>query len=718
MSRSRWVRAAMRTVLVALVVAVCAGIACCSAAPASAAASPSAPMLPIPGLPDCQTPPTPQSPDRGLGGFITPRPADPPPINADPFTDGSGVSLYETTGLAGYRWHMYVDSCLPGPGQATNGALNSTANSLMSLPVLAVGTVATLADAVYNQTWLEVLDRPVAYVSDALYDGFTRPFFPVLAVAVGVVMLVSIRRARLSAAIGTGVLVLVAGTLASFAANYPRTVADVTDQVTATAIVAVNGTIAGSDDADPATATIAPLVDAILFDRWVAGTLGDSSSPTARQYGPELYEASTLTWAETQLVRADPDGAGADLLDDKRQQWRDATAAVQESDPDAYEYLTGARSLDRVGHALVALALIGILPFLLMSLLLVAMSYLIIRLVVMFLPMVALVALLLRGTLRSLASLTAAAVVNSVVFAVGAAVTVYLYGVFLSPDSGIPALLGILLAFLVGIAMWIVLSPYRRLTTMVRGTDAVKTTREEYRRYKKATTDLAGGAARFAGGSAKVAAGSLLASKVRGRQDDTGSRRDVDSEPYRIGPDTIRPEHFVTAAPATPGDGYRTGPPAELLPAGTAPLVAIAAPRARALPAPRDHSSMTDAQAGSATPPRATPERIERPIPLEPGSTPLQTPPGGPPVTPDFSAARSGDAVGTGLPEDGPDGCRPEMMPVQGFDPVVVDGRSAVIIHTLDGPVLDPQAGGATDVAGDPQVVTGEVVTSRRGTGE
>ncbi|MGF1662546.1 MAG: hypothetical protein ACFCVG_08745, partial [Kineosporiaceae bacterium] len=485
------------------------------AAPAPAAAAPLA-ALPVPGLPDCQGEPAPQSPDRGFNGYVTPVPTDPPPADADPFAPDATVTVYETTGLAGYRWHMYVDSCVTGPGQATNQALTSSANALMAVPVLCLGVIATLADVVYNQRWLEVLDRPVGYVSEALMTGFTEPFLPVVLVAVALVMIVSVRRARLSAAIGTAVLVLVAITLATFAADYPTRVSGVTDDITAGAVISISGALAGSREASPDVATVSPLVEAMLYDRWVAGTLGDTTSPTARTYGPRLYRASTLSWAEVEVVRSDPDGAGADLLAAKQEQWEAAAAAVERTDPDAYEYLTGARSIDRVGHAIVALALIAILPFLAVALVLVALSYLIIRMIIMFLPLVALVALLVRGTLSGLASLAAAAVVNSVVFAVGAAVAAYLYGVFLSPSSGIPALLGILLAFLVSVALWILLSPYRRLTRLVRSRDALTAGTREAER-------LGGGVKGFAAGVGKVAlgvfAGRRAADAAAGRGD-------------------------------------------------------------------------------------------------------------------------------------------------------------------------------------------------------
>ena len=650
-----------RALLVALLLAGVLG-----AVGASSAAAVAVPAFPIPGLPDCQSPPPAQAPDRGFGGFITPTPLEPPPLDVDPFTEGSGVSLYETTGLAGYRWHMYTDSCITGPGQATNQALTSAANSLLSIPVLAVGLVATLADVVYNQAWLAVLDEPVAYVSDALYEGFTQPFMPVVVIVVGVVLLAGIRRARLSAALGTGVLVLVAGTLAAFAVNYPTRVADLTDQVTSTAVVSVNGAIAGSGNASPAVATVSPLVESILYDRWVAGTLGDTTSPTAREYGPVLYDASTLTWAETELVRSDPGGAGEDLIEAKQEQWREAADAVQESDPDAYEYLTGARSLDRVGHALVAFALISILPFLAMSLLLVAMSYLIIRLIVMFLPLVALLALVLRGTLHSLGSLAASAIINSVVFAVGAAVTAYLYGVFLSPDSGIPALLGILLAFLVSIALWILLSPYRRLTSMVRGTDAVKQSKREVERVKGNTRSFAMGAGKvalgvFAGNKAADAANKLTTSEEQVAEDGR----------YREGPGAVRPELFAVDRNAT------TGPPAALPSGGGQQPVAIAPRRVHAL------AGRPTLPAGTGAP---APER---------GSTSV--------------AVLDRDEVSAGhVDADVPRGGdrRPELTPLRDFDPVVVDGEAVSVLHTLDGAVVDlPDATGP--------VVPGSVIATR-----
>ena len=45
------------------------------------------------------------------------------------------------------------------------------------------------------------------------------------------------------------------------------------------------------------------------------------------------------------------------------------------------------------------------------------------------------------------------------------------------------------------------------------------------------------------------------------------------------------------------------------------------------------------------------------------------------------------------------------MVPLQDFDPVVVDGRGVAVIHTLDGPVID-----LADAPGE--VIAGEVTST------
>jgi hypothetical protein len=57
--------------------------------------------------------------------------------------------------------------------------------------------------------------------------------------------------------------------------------------------------------------------------------------------------------------------------------------------------------------------------------------------------------------------------VNSVVFGIGAAVTIRVLGLILDPRSSIPGWLALALMPLFGFVMWVALRPFRRLTSMV-----------------------------------------------------------------------------------------------------------------------------------------------------------------------------------------------------------------------------------------------------------
>jgi hypothetical protein len=57
--------------------------------------------------------------------------------------------------------------------------------------------------------------------------------------------------------------------------------------------------------------------------------------------------------------------------------------------------------------------------------------------------------------------------VNSVIFGIGAAVTIRVLGLILDPASKLPGWLSLVLMPLFSVIMWVALKPFRRLTTMV-----------------------------------------------------------------------------------------------------------------------------------------------------------------------------------------------------------------------------------------------------------
>ena len=72
-----------------------------------------------------------------------------------------------------------------------------------------------------------------------------------------------------------------------------------------------------------------------------------------------------------------------------------------------------------------------------------------------------------RGLVTGLGRTVAAAVVNAIIFGVGAGVTVAVLGILFHPGGGAPAWLSLVLMPLFSLIMWQALRPFRRLTTMV-----------------------------------------------------------------------------------------------------------------------------------------------------------------------------------------------------------------------------------------------------------
>ena len=109
------------------------------------------------------------------------------------------------------------------------------------------------------------------------------------------------------------------------------------------------------------------------------------------------------------------------------------------------------------------------LPFLLLSALLMLGCFFIVRLAVMLFPAFAVLGAFptSRGLVTGLGRAVAAAVVNAIIFGIGAGVTVAVLGILFHPGGGAPAWLSLVLMPLFSFIMWQALKPFRRLTTMV-----------------------------------------------------------------------------------------------------------------------------------------------------------------------------------------------------------------------------------------------------------
>ena len=462
----------------------------------------------IPGFSDCKDSPVPEMPGRGVAGFFAGEPDDLPPAG-DPFEAESTTTIYEQYGYAGLRWHTYDLGCGPDATRHPEAVIGTAvSNWLMQLPIALTAMTGSITQAAFAPTFLSAFDSSLEGVSTALHDSLFVSWIPFVFAALGLLIIFKARRASMAssaAAVGWAlIVVLIAAALFRWPVEAGRA-ADAT--VTETLGAVVSRLDGNGSDIDPGTAVASSVNESILYRVWVAGTLGSPDSRTARKYGPALFDAHALTWREARVLERDPD-RGKEIIEHKQEQWETVADKIEDEDPEAYEYLQGMHSETRVGYAILAtLGVFFALPFLLMSALLLIGCFLIVRLAVMFFPAFATLGAFpaTRGLITGLGRIVGAAVVNSIVFGIGAGITIALLGILMQPGGGAPSWLGIVLMPLFSFIMWTALKPFRQLTSMVSPQDSL--VRRTHRPSWVRRLTYAGVSAATGGTAAGIAAG-------------------------------------------------------------------------------------------------------------------------------------------------------------------------------------------------------------------
>ncbi|MFI5954133.1 MFS transporter [Cryptosporangium sp. NPDC051539] len=467
-------------VLTVLVVAVATLFASPGVRPAQAACGPSDPAacLPSSSVVDCLDPPTPAMPDTGAGSFFLKEPS-----KSASSRQAVESSLYDDYGYAGLQYHTYDLGCGPDGAVAPDALVNtSVANMVMGVSVFIVGVTNTIREHAYDPAsmwgWTDEL---VGSASSALYHKIFTVVGFLTVVLVGAWLMWSAKRGDLSDAAslaGWAVLVMVVTTAV---AAWPMRAAHVADNTLTGSLNTVNsalhpgedrqcGAVRCQDDELPERKASGVLTNVVLFNQWLSGELGSADSKTAKKYGEQLYSASVFSWEEAAIIRSDPSRRD-ELVKQKQEDWKKTAADIKKDDPDAYEYLTGKQGTARIGSSMTALvAALVAAPFDLMASVLIIIAFLIIRLAVAFLPAIAVVGILrpASGPLRGLFRTVVAAILNCVIFGVGA--SVYLLALeLITSTASLAGWQQILLIFLTGLVMWLLLRPFRRLTSLAGG---------------------------------------------------------------------------------------------------------------------------------------------------------------------------------------------------------------------------------------------------------
>ncbi len=441
------------------------GVLLVGAGPSSAASS-------IPGIPDCKDAPAPQRPGDGLPGFLDPTPDKPAP-SADPFAPNATTSIYDQFGYAGLTWHTYDLGC--GGDIRDPGAMSDTLIGNLSLSAATWGIA--LANGVHNrvshpQNYMAPLDSVVATVSDRVKQAVWGPWGGVALLGVVALLLWYSSSGRLSTVTRAAAWALLVLAVLSGVTQYPTRVAGFFDDAVTSSIGQVNAGTAGLSNlpstTDPAHAQGSLLVDRILYEAWLRGELGSSTSPAAQKWGPTLFKASAFSYDETRQAQ-DPQRA-QQLTDQKAQTFKDTADQIQRQDPTAYLALQG-KANSRGGAGFMTLfAMLFTTLFRLVADIFMFAGLVMLRFLVMFFPAVAVLGIMspMSAIVRRVANMAGASVVNVVSFAAGSAIHTTVISALLSKsDSAGMGLLALVLCLVTTVVAFILLFPLLSLTNIV-----------------------------------------------------------------------------------------------------------------------------------------------------------------------------------------------------------------------------------------------------------
>jgi hypothetical protein len=486
----------------------------------------------------CKTPPIPQMPGRGFSGWI-----DSGPASYDPNAKGVYARVQYPP-----SWATYDLGCVAG---ATGGAGDPAAtldttigNWLKGAATTVVALTNSLHRLVSPPTFLAHLDPIVERGSAALRTAIFTPWIGVTLLLVGCGIVFAARKGHLPRAVEAAAWAIAVMAVAAALWQWPTRAGSMVDRPATELIGQINGAVLGqpAPGQDPATARAGMLTDADLYQQWLQGELGTADSPTARKYGAALLDAQTIGWVDADRIRRDP-SAAAGIVKGKQDAFTSLAGKIAAEDPDAYNHLKGSGG-GRVGAGFESLtAAVLTCPFMVAADALIVVSLLILRFIVVFFPVIAVVGVFLaaRRLVLGVFSKGLGSVLNAVVFAVGGAVNALAVQQLLGRSTGLPGWAAILLCGVVTSVLWRIFKPFRRLGSVASpgmGGDPVRMSVRERRRALRylrrgrrhlrgavrGGTTTGAGAAAGAGGDAAEEAGEVAAPTVRRVAAETWSR--------------------------------------------------------------------------------------------------------------------------------------------------------------------------------------------------
>lgn len=392
----------------------------------------------------CAIAPEPDRPGSGLVGLLDPTPG---PGRAD--------TVYGEVGYAGMTWRTY-DLC-NRPDATTASTDTWVGNTLFNVAKVIVGAANGLHSQLGSADQLDGLDTLLHDGVGAMYRNVFTTWvgLALLVLAIGLLWLAArgdLARQAQRVLVAVGALML--GGLVYAA---PMSLLKASDAVLFDGITQMQqGFLTELGAGDPTTLP-ETLTREIVYANWVRGQFGSADVAQARDLGRDLLRAQAFTRAEV--------AAGTDTVETanaKKQQFTELTKKMGDRLPH-FQGIAGSR-VGTGGSAVLQAVTLAAFPA--AAKLVVFVAMIILRLLVLFAPLIAVVAIMKPDVLTGLFRIVAGVLVNAVLAAALAAAHAWLVVMMLRPGSGVAPVLTLIVAAVASALFWMLVRPVRRLFTL------------------------------------------------------------------------------------------------------------------------------------------------------------------------------------------------------------------------------------------------------------
>lgn len=222
-------------------------------------------------------------------------------------------------------------------------------------------------------------------------------------------------------------------------------------------VTKVSGKPSKGESADEARGAM--MQDQILLKIWERGELGSDQS--AKKYGDDLYRYGTSRWTDKNV---NPDS--------KRDDYNTKAQAIKKTDPEAYDTIRGIKG-GRTGYGFLAVVIMGSIALIrIPAELLMIAGLLVMRVLVMFGPVLALCAIVpaFRPVAGAAVKVGLASIVNVAIYGVIASIHTVMVGAIATNSTNLAV--STILIIALTMVVWLVAKPFRSVTRLATGQQA------------------------------------------------------------------------------------------------------------------------------------------------------------------------------------------------------------------------------------------------------